>query len=263
MIKYLLNSSVDILADIFYPKFCFGCGKATGYLCQVCKVKIQRYKTQRCIVCKEISHDGVTHTDCMTDSTPDSLICMYPYQNELISQMVISGKYYFVPELFTLLTSNWFESKRSREKIFGAINHVNESLPVVVNFRQENLSSLSDGDVVVTALPLHKSKLSWRGFNQSEIIAKEVAVKLNLKYMELLTRNKSTKIQKDLDKQGREKNMQNAFEAASLQCADNIPDIVILVDDVTTTGSSLFAATESLKSVGIKNVVCLCLAIEN
>jgi len=64
----------------------------------------------------------------------------------------------------------------------------------------------------ILPVPLHKTKKRFRGFNQSEIIAKALSVKLNIPILKnMLVRKKFTQTQTKLKKHEREKNVANAF----------------------------------------------------
>ena len=111
-------------------------------------------------------------------------------------------------------------------------------------------------NTIITNVPLHKRKLKQRGFDQTDILAKKLAKKLDLTYTPLLKRIKHTKAQAQLDKQARSKNLDNAFVAIK----QNQKNTVLLIDDVTTTGATLDAAAQALKTAGIARVICLTIA---
>src|SRR6478672_4409644 len=108
---------------------------------------------------------------------------------------------------------------------------------------------------VVCAIPLHTTRMRWRGFNQSEIAARIFCQGLNIPYCPLLTRTKNTKTQKNLDASSRKANMANAFV-----CSYQSPPNVILIDDVCTTGQTFLEATASLKQAGAHRVWCISIA---
>lgn len=111
---------------------------------------------------------------------------------------------------------------------------------------------------VVTAVPLHPKRQNWRGFNQSELVAKLLAQKLGLRYESLLKRIKYTKPQVGLLGSARKQNIKGAF---SLYTPYSLPHTnIILIDDVWTTGSTLRECTYILKRGGAKQVWALTLA---
>lgn len=195
-----------------------------------------------CVVCNSASPQGFTHTPCKTEFSPDRLLSAFAYQNKTVADMIITGKYYFVPEVFAVLGA------LASEHIFFDAIYKRESKP-------EEYSALKD--FVVCAIPLHARRLRWRGFNQSEIAAKVMAQGLNLPYYPLLQRSKNTQTQKNLDAKSRQTNLANAFKANQIP---NFPRKVILVDDVSTTGQTFLEATRVLKQAGAGQVWCVSIA---
>ncbi len=111
-------------------------------------------------------------------------------------------------------------------------------------------------------VPLHSERVKQRGFNQSELLAYELALRANRPMQLLLERVISTKSQTGLSRQLRRLNVHGAFrvipEATSL-----IGKCVLLVDDVMTTGSTLSACAEALLKAGAKEVRVVTAAVTN
>jgi len=107
-------------------------------------------------------------------------------------------------------------------------------------------------------VPVHKSRLAKRGYNQALLIAKELSARTGIPLREdLITRNKRTEAQKELTFEGRRRNISDAF-----LCPDGkkAPGTVIVVDDIFTTGSTLGTIAEILKAHGADKVygICVC-----
>lgn len=111
---------------------------------------------------------------------------------------------------------------------------------------------------LVVPVPLYKTRLNWRGFNQSELLAKKLAVSLNLKYVSALERIKSTTPQVALKGATRRQNIRQAFSLNTKYDIQNT--CVLLVDDVWTTGSTLKECCFVLKKAGAKKVWAITLA---
>ena len=111
---------------------------------------------------------------------------------------------------------------------------------------------------VVSFIPLHKKRLRWRGFNQAELLAKQVATNINLPLENLLVRTKNTSQQAKLSRAERLKNLEKAFSLSPCTSLEN--KTVILVDDVASTTSTLLEAAQVLKKNGAKEVWGLVLA---
>jgi len=112
---------------------------------------------------------------------------------------------------------------------------------------------LEDADLVVP-VPLHPRREYQRGFNQAE----DLASHLDVPVARLLARVKHTRSQIELPKDQRRENVKHAF-AFTPDPRSPIPDpcIVVLVDDVATTGATLDACAAVLKRSGVKEVRAL------
>ena len=106
-------------------------------------------------------------------------------------------------------------------------------------------------------VPLHFSKLKKRGFNQAELLARELGKELQLSVRLLLQKKQKTKDQKNLDRKERKKNVTNVFCINRIEIKKGIPKSVLLIDDVSTTGSTLMECAKVLKKQGVQNVAFL------
>jgi competence protein ComFC len=128
---------------------------------------------------------------------------------------------------------------------------------VLVNILEKQSRRLAlTKNTIISNVPLHKQKYKQRGFDQTELLAKQLARQLNLNYSPLLTRVKATKTQAKLPKQQRQKNVDGVFEALNTGTGKTI----LLIDDITTTGSTLNQAAKALKQANYGKIVCLVLA---
>lgn len=100
---------------------------------------------------------------------------------------------------------------------------------------------------LVTAVPLHPSRLSRRGYNQSWLLARAAATVLSCPAVPLLSRVRATPSQTGLSRRERYLNLAGAFNPTA-----SLPDhgAILLVDDIYTTGSTLRAAATILASRG-------------
>ncbi len=110
--------------------------------------------------------------------------------------------------------------------------------------------------IVLVPVPLHRSRLAERGFNQSERIARVLARELALPMAPALAaRARRTDDQKALDAAARRRNLATAFTAAPCRAQR-----IALVDDVITTGATLDALAAALRAAGAARVEAWCLA---
>jgi ComF family protein len=114
------------------------------------------------------------------------------------------------------------------------------------------------GDIVVP-VPLHRTRERERGFNQAELIAREVAKRLGLPVKAvLLMRTKARPDKHILSNEERWRIVRGAFATRPGSQVDN--KRVLLVDDVMTTGATLDACAKALLEAGAKSVVGLTVA---
>lgn len=108
-------------------------------------------------------------------------------------------------------------------------------------------------------VPLHSSRMKKRGFNQSELLAKELSKYTHIPVdTRLVIRTRNTVPQKALDVIERQNNLKNAFKIE--QNKVKLKTIVI-IDDIYTTGSTIDAIARELKAEGVENVYYVALAI--
>ncbi len=134
-----------------------------------------------------------------------------------------------------------YDSRRSISPRLGAL------------MRECGVELLRDADCVVP-VPLHPRREYGRGFNQ----AHDLAIHLGLPVVPLLRRVVHTPSQIDLPKHQRHLNVRDVF-ASCPDPGSRIPDpaLVVLIDDVATTGATLESCAKVLKRSGVKEVRAL------
>jgi ComF family protein len=132
-----------------------------------------------------------------------------------------------------------YEGRRSLAKPLGAL------------MRQRG-ADLLDGATCAVPVPLHPSRRRERGFNQAADLARHVGMPV----VPALRRVRATLTQTGLPAARRHRNVRDAFAAtravAALQNA-----VVVLIDDVSTTGATLDACARVLKEAGVREVRAL------
>ncbi len=120
---------------------------------------------------------------------------------------------------------------------------------------------LADADLIVP-VPLTRTRLIARRFNQSAILAHEVARLVHVKVEPLaLLRVRPTKPQVGLSREQRRQNVSGAFAVAPNRKAALVSAKIVLVDDVITTGATAEACARALKRAGAARVDVLALAL--
>lgn len=224
----------NLVFDTLFPLHCLGCEEEGSFLCQRCQTKLQPVTQQVCIMCRLPSAKGRTHDNCTNVASPDGLISAFNYQDPLLNQAIIFGKYKFLPDIYRTLGQLLAEYMISKgyDRLFT--------------------------NAVLCPIPLARRRLRWRGFNQSAIIVQVLSSYFKWENCEALVRIKNTKTQKDLNKAERLKNVSNSFTLLNASIVQN--KNIILIDDVITTGATLLEATKLLKEYGANQVWCVTIA---
>ena len=140
-----------------------------------------------------------------------------------------------------------YERRRSIAKPLGGL------------MRERGSAMLLGADLAVP-VPLHPRRERARGFNQADDLARQLGVPV----VPLLQRVRYTTSQIELPADARHQNVRDAFalipdprSPLALSGVEGIPTVVVLVDDVSTTGATLEACARVLKAAGVKEVRAL------
>lgn len=236
----LLDKISNFTLDTLFPISCLGCGKPDTWFCPNCLSKIPLTLNQFCPLCeKVITPNGYTCFSCRKKYSIDGILASSSYKNKLLAHSIHLYKYRFIEKL----------SEPLGEILAKAV--LNSGIPLP--------------DLIIP-VPLHKRRLRSRGFNQSEMLARylEERISPGLQipiFNSLLTRNRFTSPQMKIKSYGqRIKNIQGAF-AISRKDVKFIKDKrIFLIDDIATTGATLFECAETLKRKGAKEVFGIILA---
>ena len=118
-------------------------------------------------------------------------------------------------------------------------------------------------DDVVVPIPLSSKRLQSRGFNQAWLLTRALArqaVTSARPDARLLLRVRDTQPQTSLSRDARLANVKDAFQVDPLHTHALAGRRVILVDDVMTSGASLFAAAQALRAAGVVHITAIALA---
>jgi ComF family protein len=112
---------------------------------------------------------------------------------------------------------------------------------------------------LLISVPLHKERLRERGFNQALLLVKELSRRTGIPYRKrVLQKKKPTVPQVNLNGQEREKGVRGAFEVIAGKEVEG--KVILLVDDVYTTGATVNECSRVLLAGGAKRVDVLTLA---
>jgi len=226
------------ILDFIFPKRCVNCKKQGSYLCEKCFVYLSFDVKSLCIVCNKPAFNSLTHPICLRKYPIDGCFSAL-YYNKTTQKLIYNFKYKpFLTDLKTVLIDLFYESIIQNE-----------------NFNLE----LKKGEWIFVPIPLSKAKLKKRGYNQAEILAKNLAKKFNSAFQNILKRTKDTKGQVGLSNIDKKLNIKDAFDI-EIKNQKSPPKNIFLVDDVVITGSTLKEAARILKKAGAKRVIGLTLA---
>lgn len=232
------TAGITRIVDLFYPKRCPVCDDAVsweeGLICTGCYKKIQYITALRCRKCgKQLYEENMLLCyDCeQKQHIFDSGLALYDYQS--MKKSIYRFKYH----------------NRCEYAGFYAKDIVQRFGSTIAGWEAQAL----------IPVPLHAAKLARRGYNQAELLTKQISKLTGIPmYSNLVRRTRKTVPQKELDDRGRQNNLKKAF---------NIPSNVvklnktIVVDDIYTTGSTIDAVASELKQRGVRNVYFITLCI--
>jgi ComF family protein len=214
-----LQKAKLLLLKIFFPDFCIGCECFDIPLCNSCESKLT------------LSHKQLS---------PFSF-SVYDYSDPLVKDLVKSIKYHNDINLAREISKNFLDKLKLIQMISQKRN------------------------LILIPIPIHISRLKSRGYNQSSVLAQSIARTLNSKiltenctqliYADILIKNKSTdNMYKEENISGRLRNIEYSISVNSMALKNIHLEIpiaknnaaYILIDDVTTTGATIYEARRAL-----------------
>jgi len=236
----------DFILDMIFPIHCIACDKIGAWICDECFRKIILKNEQVCPLCKKsFTANGETCFSCRYESDIDGVLVASFYRKDkaktILAKLIHYYKYRFISDINLPL------GKILEKSIL--------------------LSSLKLPDIIVP-VPLHHRRLRWRGFNQSQLLAHYLGINLTPGleipvFKNIILRNRYTLPQMQVkNRLDRKNNVKGAFifnkkEFHSKQIKDKN---ILLVDDIITTGSTLFECAKVLKKNGAKKAYAIVLA---
>ncbi|MFO7675613.1 MAG: ComF family protein [bacterium] len=222
-------------ADFLFPPVCLGCDAdiERGLVCAPCRERLFGGGPGVCPRCGRPVRRGAGDCGrCGVTTSVERVRALGPY----------------APPFIGLVQALKYQNKTALTSLLGA------ALCGLV----ESDPELARCDVVCP-VPLHRARRRERGYNQAELLAREVAAGTGIRCADLLVRRRNTRTQTHLaDDRARQVNVSRAFApAAGLRLES---ERVLLVDDVTTSGATLDAAGRQLLAAGAGSVAGLVIA---
>ena len=264
------------ILDLIFPIECLGCGQEGIWLCEKCFRQLKFKPAQYCLHCKKENKFGQFCLVCQQRYALDGVWIAGIYEEQVIAKLIKSLKYGFAQDLATelgrflilflrdLINKSRIRTRNSRISYSDLVSGVDWRKFEQIAKRDSPVSLSQDGRIspanilldfsknLIMPVPLHSKRRRWRGFNQAEIIAKEVADHFKLDFnSDKLVRTKHKKPQAKLGERDRKSNIIDCFYWNGSELANRN---VILIDDVVTTGSTLNECARILKDNGAGEV---------
>ena len=210
-----------MLQNLFAPIRCVVCWLWWSYICSNHEKYLLWYPTC-CWYCKRpttISQNCNEHQSFNTTWLSGMIVWFY-YTN-LVKYIIHKAKYWWSFHLFS-----YFAKK----------------LSLLI---ETHIAPLHK-QMIITYVPMYyKKELYQRGYNQAQKLAEYLASELNIPCKQLLTKTISTKAQMKKNRKDRQKQWENLYEIINIHIPSET--IILLVDDVITTWSTLFSASKVIK----------------
>ena len=207
--------------NLIYPPKCGICGKiCKESLCKKCEKKLE----------------SNTIWEIKENQNPyiffEELISIFKYEG-IIRDKIIDYKFNEKSYLYKTFTIFLLKNK----KVFEKIQSYDTIIPV----------------------PISEKRKKTRGYNQSMLISREISKKTGIKLQEKnLIKIKNTIEQSKLDKEEREKNVQNVYQIKNEEILKNKK--ILLLDDIYTTGNTVNSCCKILKKAKPKKIGVIVIA---
>ena len=226
------------LTDLLYPRRCPVCDRAVApfgsLVCEACKGKLIYIKAPYCMKCgKELEDEETEYCgDCMRHR-----------------HLFDSGRAVFA---YKSMSDSIYRFKYKGRQEYAAY------YAECIAGRLEEWIMRRKPDALVP-VPIHASKRHIRGYNQAELLAKELGRLLHIPVeSNLIKRMQKTSPMKDLSVSERQNNLKRAFKI----CRNDVKlNTIIIIDDIYTTGSTIDAMSYELHRAGVRYIYFVTLAI--
>ena len=227
----------NLLLDLIFPRRCTVCDTVLPWgqkeICEECKKKVEYLDGPTCFKCgKPVKSDEEYCYDCRTKE-----------------HYFTNGAAVFSYEYIRLSLYRFKYSGRQEYAVFYGRH-------MAFCMREKRKQWMPDALVPV---PLHKRKMKKRGYNQAELIAKELGRHWGVPVItNLVLRSKNTRPMKEIVGTDRQNNLKKAFK---LGVNDVKLNTIIIIDDIYTTGSTIDAVAKVCRRAGIANIYFLTVSI--
>lgn len=210
--------------DLLFPLECLGCKRPGAWLCENCFRRL-RFSPQNIK---------------LNPPNLENLFLAGDYDDKLLAELIKKLKFNGIEKIGPILGRFLVMFWSGQKTITNLANRF-----------------IDPQKILVIPVPLSKKRERARGFNQSEIIARYFSSSFNYEISLNLIRYKHCPAQSGLGEEARQNNVLGSFRWRG----DNLKDkIILLIDDVATTGATLNECAKVLKEAGASIVYGLVLA---
>ncbi|MBR5564855.1 MAG: ComF family protein [Roseburia sp.] len=236
--KRIFEKWKEVLFALFFPRCCPVCDEAIPYgqkICNACEKKVPLIKEPACKKCgKQLENERQEYCgDCSRKK-----------------HCFLQGKAIFSYQKEMKLSMYRFKYANKRE-------YADYFAEVAIWKYRDWITRI--GVEVIVPIPMFWGKMWQRGYNQAEVFAKALGRELELPVeSRFVYRVKNTVPQKELNDRQRKDNLKGAFQVRT-----NIVKYrkILLIDDIYTTGTTVDAVGEVLKTIGVEEIYFLCICI--
>ena len=227
----------NILLDLIFPSRCAVCDTVLGWdeqeICGECKQKIKYLEQPTCFKCgKPVKAEEEYCYDCRE-------------------------KEHFFLQGAAVFSYEYIRLSLYRFKYFGRQEYA-KFYGRQMACRMEKKRKIWKPDALIP-VPLHKKKKRQRGYNQAELVAKELSRYWGVPVItNLVVRSKNTRPMKEIVGTDRQNNLKKAFKLGTNDVKLNT---IIIIDDIYTTGSTIDAVSKVCLEAGIPQIYFLTVSI--
>ena len=210
------------ISNLLYPPVCGICGKITPKgICIKCNVELKKQAEVNILQKEEIEEKNF-----------EELMYIFKYEGQ-VRKLILDYKFNEKSYMYKTFVNFLLNDK----KIFENIKKYDKIIPV----------------------PISKKRYKERGYNQSLLIAREIAKNEKVKLRNnVISKVKNNNTQSKLNKEERAENVKNVYKITNNK--EIIDKNILLIDDIFTTGATLNECSKMLKQASAKKVDVLTIA---
>lgn len=229
--------------EALYPSniYCVSCGSIIDHtrdyaLCDACMERFHWLGRKTCAKCGKLLQEDYRHQLCYDCRQHDHVF----------------------DKGYTCVQYSLYERGVLMDYKYKGKSYIGRKLGDILHDRMALTDEVFD---LIVPVPLHRKKLARRGYNQAEVMARQLARRCDVPCgSRVLERTRQTRPMKGLGAFERYENLEDAFAVSPGNHYQLHGKRLLLVDDIYTTGSTMDACSQPLKQAGAKRICCLTFA---